>query len=279
MSEVRLRLKEPTAIPIEAEAIKPDQFAALSAAEIAILPIFHGNEKCALGDLFAVEGERSDHVRLGGDGTARVKYAGQGMRAGRLVIEGDAGMHTGAEMRGGEIVVEGSAGDWLGAEMRGGTIRVRGNAGHQVGAAYRGSRRGMNGGTIYVHGNAGQEVGARMRRGLIVIGGDAGDFAGLDMIAGTIIVFGALGLRPGAGMRRGTIVTMQPPGNRNGRGLLPTFRADATYRPVFLRLYLTTVRAAGFEVRPEWLAGPYRHFHGDLNSLGKGEILVYGSDE
>lgn len=279
MSEVRLRLKATTAIPIEAETIKPDHFAALSAAEVAALPVFHGNEKCALGDLFTVEGERSDQVRLVGDGTARVKYAGQGMRAGRLVIEGDAGMHTGTEMRGGEIVVEGNADDWLGAEMRGGAIHVRGNAGHLVGAAYRGSRRGMNGGAIYIHGNAGQEIGARMRRGLIVVGGNAGDFVGLDMLAGTIIVFGTLGLRAGAGMRRGTIITMQPPDGRNGRFLLPTFRADAVYRPVFLRLYLAAAQAAGFDVRPEWLAGPYRHYHGDLNSLGKGEILVYGGDE
>ena len=129
----------------------------------------------------------------------------------------------------------------------------------------------MNRGLIIVEGNAGNEVGATMRRGLIVVLGDVGDFCGAFTIAGSIIVFGRLGARPGAGIKRGTIVTLQsdPP------ELLPTFRYDCVYQPGFLRLVFQNLRAHGVTVKDEHLAGYYRRYSGDLNALGKGEILVY----
>ena len=272
MEEIILTLKEPLTIPLEADAIRPDLLAEKSRREIEALPLYQGNRKRKLGDLFEVQGERSDRVRVVGD-LSRVKKLGYGMAGGRLVVEGDAGMHLGALMRGGEIVVQGNAADWLGAEMRGGLIRVKGNAGNFIGAAYWGSRRGMNRGTIIVEGNAGNEVGERMRRGLIVVLGDAGDFLGANMIAGTIIVFGRVGQGPGAGMRRGTIVLLS-----RGDGalpLLPTFRYDCTYNPTFLRVYLRALRRYGVEVGEEYITGNYRRYNGDIAELGKGEILVY----
>ena len=278
MEEIILTLKESLTIPLEADSIRPDLLAEKSRREIEALPLYHGNRERKLGDLFEVEGERSDRVRVVGD-LSRVKKLGYGMAGGRLVVEGDAGMHLGALRRGGEIVVRGNAADWLGAEMRGGLIRVKGNAGNFVGAAYHGSKRGMNRGTIIIEGNAGNEVGERMRRGLIVILGDAGDFLGANMIDGTIVVFGKAGEGPGAGMKRGSIVllgggqsdalALQPP------QLLPTFRYDCTYNPTFLRLYLRALRRYGIEVRDEYITGRYRRYNGDIAELGKGEILVY----
>jgi formylmethanofuran dehydrogenase subunit C len=263
-----LTLKQQPEAPLEAESITPDNFEGQSAASISALPVMHGNEAALLGDFFKVDGDGSLDLVLNGD-LSRVKNIAARMKQGRVTVNGDVGMHLGAWMRGGEISVSGSAGDWAGAEMTGGKIHIRANAGHGLGGAYRGSRQGMNRGLIVVEGNAGNEVGALMRRGLIVVKGDAGDFAGAFMIAGSIMVFGNMGIRAGAGLLRGTIVAFQPP------ALLPTFRYDCTYQPDFLKLIFRELQLQGVPVAEACLTGFYRRYSGDLNRLGKGEILVH----
>jgi formylmethanofuran dehydrogenase subunit C len=264
-----LRYHGTTAIPVEAEIVTPDRLADKSPAEIAKLPVQHGNAVVPLGEFFTVTGDASDRdIVIEGD-CSRVKHLGAGMRTGRVTVRGNVGMHVGAEMRGGEIHVHGHAGDWAGAEMRGGRVHVHGDAGHLVGAAYRGGRHGMRGGAILIDGRAGDEVGATMRRGLIAVGGDAGDFAGVGLIAGTVLVFGTPGPRAGANMKRGTVGLLGPPAP-----LGPTFRFDCVYRPVFLDLYLRRLAAGGFAPAARHRAGRYRRYSGDLVSLGKGEILV-----
>jgi formylmethanofuran dehydrogenase subunit C len=255
---------------VEAEVITPDNLAGKSAAEVAALPVQHGNATAPLGEFFAVEGDAADgEVVLEGD-CARVKWVGAGMTQGRITVRGAAGMHLGAEMKGGEIHVHGPAGDWIGAEMRGGRIHVHGDAGHLVGGAYRGSPAGMRGGVILVDGRAGNEVGGSMRRGLIAIGGDTGDFTGVGLIAGTVLVLGQPGVRMGAGMKRGTLAVL------GGRAaLLPTFRFDCVYRPVFLQLYLRRLQDWGFPLSDRFLAGTVRRYSGDLVALGKGEVLQW----
>ena len=263
-----LTLKSQPAVPLEAETIMPDRFLGKTIAEIAALPVTYGNQSTTLGDWFTVNGDGTSDIVIEGDLT-RVKQIGAGMTQGKITIHGDAGMHLGATMRGGEIAVHGNAGDWAGAEIHGGLIRIMGNAGHGLGGAYRGSRRGMNRGTIIVTGNAGNELGATMRRGLIAVLGDVGDFCGAFMIAGSIIVFGKLGARPGAGMKRGTIVTFQPP------ELLPTFRGACTYQPTFLQMLMQQLRSLKIEIAQNQIEGRYRRYVGDMNALGKGEILVW----
>jgi len=270
---VTLRLKEATTIPIEADSICPDQFVGRSQAEIEALPAFYGRRKVTLGDLFTVEGEELDQIIVEGD-LRHVKKIGQRMTRGFITVRGDVGLHLGAYMRGGEIVAEGNAGDWAGAHMQGGRIWIKGNAGHLLGAAYRGEKRGMNRGVIVVEGDAGQEVGAQMRRGLIVVLGDVGDFAGAKMIAGSIIVSGRLGARAGAGMKRGTIVALA-----DHEEMLPTFRYDCRYQPVFLRHYLLHLQALGMSVGDEYFEGFYHRHNGDVTALGKGEILIYDQRE
>src|SRR3954463_3714901 len=203
-----LRLREEPAVPLEAAVLCPDRLAGASRAEIAALPVWHGNERTRVGEFFAASGA-GDDVRLEGD-LSRVKFVGAGMTAGRLTVGGDVGMHAGAGMGGGELHVEGDAGDWAGAGMRGGTLVVRGSAGCELGGVYPGERAGMRGGEIVVHGDPRRQTGAGLRRGLIAVAGRIGDAAGLRMLAGTIVALGGLGERAGGGLRRGAIRPLSP---------------------------------------------------------------------
>jgi formylmethanofuran dehydrogenase subunit C len=270
MSATHLRLREPVTLPVEAEAISPDRFAGLAEEEVAALPVLRGRRWLRLDDLFQVHGAGSEQITVEGD-LQHVKRIGQGMSRGRITVHGDAGMHLGAGMIGGEIEVHGDVAAWAGVEMEGGHLRVHGDAGPQLGGVYPGEARGMRGGSILVDGDAGPRAGERMRRGLIAIGGSAGEFAGARLIAGSILVRGRLGPRPGAGMKRGTIVAL----GGLAEGLLPTFAYDCTYRPDFLRLYLGWLQGRGFPVQAAQMEGFYRRYSGDINTVGKGEILVY----
>lgn len=267
---LHLRYHGSGTIPVEAECITPDTLAGKSPAEVAALPVQHGNVPVPLGDFFYVTGAAGDgEVVVEGDCRC-VKWIGAGMTRGRLHVHGHAGMHLGSGMRGGEIHVHGSSGDWLGAEMRGGRIHVHGDAGHLAGSAYRGSRAGMRGGVILVEGDAGDEVGASMRRGLIAIGGRCGDFAGVSLLAGSLLVFGPCGARPGAGMKRGTLAFLGPVPT-----LLGSFRLSCIAHSVFLTLYLRQLQRWGFPVAEHFLDGPWQRHTGDHVALGKGEVLVW----
>jgi len=286
-------LKQPSA-PVEAEAITPNRFAGLNEAEIAALPLLHGNQPATIGDFFHVQfvgaglaptSKTMSDTNAGttavlGQGQAlpqrvcvtgdlsRFKRIGAGMTQGQLIVQGNVGMHVGAKMRGGEIVVEGNAGDWAGAEMVGGRLTIKGNAGDSVGAAYRGARKGMLGGEIIVHGNAGAEVGSYMRRGLIAISGNCGDFAGAHMLAGSIIVLGKLGQYAGQGMKRGSIIALREVPQS------PTFAFDCHYRPTYLRLYLRHLQALGLPITQADLDATYERRSGDVLELGRGELLM-----
>ena len=270
---LRLRYFGSSTIPVEAECITPDNLAGKSVAEIAALPVQHGNAPAPLGEFFHIEGDANDSdIVIEGD-CGRVKLLGAEMTKGRLTIHGNAGMHLGAEMKGGEIHLHGKAGDWVGAEMKGGRIHVHGDAGHLVGAAYRGARFGMRGGVILIDGKAGNEIGATMRRGLICIGGSSGDFPGVSMIAGSIFLFGSCGVRPGAGMKRGSLAFFGAP-----PPMLASFRFSCTYQPVFMSVYLRQIKVWGFPIDERFLGGAWRRWCGDLVSLGKGEILTWQED-
>ena len=260
-----LSLKEPTAVPLEAECLSPDVLAPLKHANVRALPVLLGKRRLRLDELFDVEGDGSEDIELRGDAT-KVKWIGRGMARGRIRVLGNAGMHLGAYMTGGTIEVIGNASDWVGGEMAGGTIHIRGNAGGQLGSAYRGSASGMSGGTIVVEGSAGIELGMRMKRGLIAVRGPVRDFAGLQMKGGTIVLMGGAELRTGAWMSRGTIISLKP------LRLLPTFAPACDYNPSFLRLYAKHLAGLGFMLPPD---GTYRRYAGDAAVPGKGELLVW----
>jgi len=264
---LRLKLIVDSPIPVEAECLRPDELAKLSLAEIASLPVHHGNRTEKLGEFFTITGDPSRAELLIEGDASRIKHIGQGMTGGQIAIDGNAGLHLGAGMRGGSITVHGDAGDWLGAEMINGHIHIRGNAGNCVGAAYRGGKRGMRGGQILINGNAGHEIGASMRRGLIAVRGDIGDFAGTSMIAGTIFALRNVGARAGAGMKRGTIVSFRP------ITLPPTFAYDCEMTSVFVSLYLRKLQEWGFDVPTKCMNRTFRRYSGDRLALGKGEIV------
>jgi len=271
MSRTLLTLRESVTLPVEAEVISPDCFHGLSEMQVATLPVVFGRRQRQLGDFFKVDGDGADEIVIEGN-LSHVKRIGQGMTRGRIDILGDVGMHLGCMMRGGEISVQGDVGPWAGAKMSGGKLWVHGSAGAMLGGPYTGETRGMRGGMIVVEGNVGPRAGERMRRGLVVIQGNAGELAGARMIAGSIIVLGELGARPGAGMKRGTIVAL---GGLED-GLLPTFHFACSYQPTFLRTYLRRLEGMGLPISPSHIETDYRRYAGDVNTIGKGEILVHG---
>jgi formylmethanofuran dehydrogenase subunit C len=265
---ITLTLKEQPNVPLEAEVLSPDRMAGLANDAIRALPVFLGKRQCRLDDFFEVDGADSDELAIHGN-VGKVKWIGRAMTRGRIMIQGNAGMHLGAYMQGGTIEVSGNASDWVGAEMTNGHIRITGNAGGQVGAAYRGSLAGMKGGTILIGGSAGLEVGMRMKRGIISIIGPVRDFAGLQMKGGTIFLCSGAEIRTGAWMFRGTIVSLKP------LSLLPTFAHACAYTPTFLRLYAKHLQALGVSIPVDPEMGVYRRFCGDSSVPGKGEILVW----
>ncbi|HEX3727114.1 MAG TPA: formylmethanofuran dehydrogenase subunit C, partial [Pirellulales bacterium] len=222
-----------------------------------------------LADCFTISGDAGDgRIDFVGD-LSGVHWIGAGMTEGVIHVAGNAGRHVGSEMTGGEIHVAGNAGDWVGGEMHGGLIHIHGRAGNLIGSAYRGSPRGMTGGTILVHGEVGDEVGHTMRRGLIAVGA-CGDFAGINMIAGSILVFGPAGLRTGAGMRRGTIGLF---GGQLAK-LLPTFRKGSRQKLLIVHLLLDELRRLDYPVDDALFECEYQIYHGDLVSIGRGELLM-----
>jgi formylmethanofuran dehydrogenase subunit C len=266
---IRLTPRAETSVPVEIEGFTPDWACDKSISEIERFEIFHGNCKIPLAEMFQVTGDASDKCFEFEGNLAGVHWIGAHMSSGTVRVLGPAGRHVGSQMRGGEIVVEAGAGGWVGAEMHRGLIRIKGNAGHLTGAAYRGSSKGMTGGTILVSGNAGNEIGLTMRRGLVVIGGSTGDMVGFNMIAGTVVVFGECGIRPGAGMRRGTLALL----GSNPPQVLPSFRYASTYRPMSIKILLKMIRQYDFEFDESLVQSEFDLYHGDLVSVGRGEIL------
>lgn len=256
---IALTPKRQFKVPVEAECVTPDNFAEKSVEEMAKLPIWEGNKKRLLSELFKIEsktGESSSEttIQIYGD-VSKVKRIGAKMRQGKIIVEGDAGMHLGEEMEGGIIIVSGNADSWTGSMMKNGTIEIKSDAGDYIGAPYRGSTQGMNGGTIIIHGNAGNELGCFMRKGLIKVSGNVGQFAGIHMKDGTILIQGNSEGRAGAEMTEGKIIVCgQIP------SILPTFTVDSI--------------SPSTKINGEKIEGPFYRFIGDLAENGNGKLFV-----
>jgi formylmethanofuran dehydrogenase subunit C len=79
---IRLTQTSTTTILIEAECITPDGLAGKTTAEIAALPVQHGNTAGPLGEFFRLKGDASDqNIVLQGD-CSGVKWVGSGMASG-----------------------------------------------------------------------------------------------------------------------------------------------------------------------------------------------------
>ena len=256
---IRLHPKRLFKAPVDAQSVTPNIFAEKSISEIAKLQIWEGNQKKTLDQLFKIEQNSKNSSEemtiqiLGNAG--KIARIGAKMSTGKIIVDGDVGMHLGEEMRGGAITVAGNAGSWAGCMMKEGTIQIKGDAADYVGAAYRGSTRGMSGGKVIIHGNAGNEVGCFMRNGLIKIHGNTKQFVGVHMRNGTIYVQQNSKGRVGAQMKGGKIVI-----GGNVPSILPSFTIDSVRSKV--------------KVEGEVVEGPFYRFFGDLTEDGSGKLFI-----
>ncbi|HDO41298.1 MAG TPA: formylmethanofuran dehydrogenase subunit C [Candidatus Bathyarchaeota archaeon] len=248
-------------VPVYAECISPDVFNGKKLDEIVKLKAWEGNKSRSLGDLFNIKIRRETElsadeliINLAGD-FSKVRKIGANMTSGKIIVDGNIGMHLGENMEGGEIIVNGNADSWVGGSMKGGKIEIKGSAEDYIGAPYRGSVEGMKGGLIIIHGNAGRETGCLMRGGLIKIHGSVKHFVGVNMIDGTILVRGNSDGKAGAGMRNGKIIICGyiP-------SVLPTFTIDG-------------VRSST-KVNGEKISGPFYRFIGDMADDGEGKLFI-----
>lgn len=280
-TQVKLTLRTPPDLPVEAQSLIPENFAGKDQADIGALPLLLGNRPAVVADFFDVailpadpgdgpteEPQEGMTLHLRGD-LSRFKHIGERMACGRVVVDGSVGFHAGAYMAGGALTVNGEAGDYLGAHMSGGRITVRGSAGHFVGAAYRGYAFGMTGGAICIHGDAGHMVGARLRRGLVAVGGNCGDLAAYGMRAGTVLIGGKSQVRAGANMVRGTVILLGPP-----EEIMPTFRYNCAYCPGFWPILQASLAEAGLDFPGVSPQAVFESYGGDINEGGRGEILI-----
>lgn len=243
--------------PVMAECISPDVFQGKSRDEIASLTVYEGNRRKKLGNLFKIEKESAENLKITIKGDVNeVRRIGSGMKSGEIMVFGNVGMHLGHKMEGGKITVHGDVDGWAGSEMKGGLIEIQGNAGNYLASPYRGSSVGMRGGKIVVSGNIGTDSGASMQKGVIKIHGKAGHFLGFRMRGGVIHVEKDVGDRAGACMTGGKIVV-----SGSLESILPTFTIDKMKPKVKID-------------QNEKVTGPFYVFLGDRSENGKGKLFA-----
>jgi len=244
-------------VPVMGACINPEVFEGKSVAEIAELPIYEGNRRKKLGDLFKIEKDSAEtpSITINGD-VGKVKRIGVNMEKGEIVINGNVGMYLGEKMAGGKITVNGNVDSWAASAMKGGILEIHGDTGDYLASPYRGSEVGMRSGEIIVDGKAGNECACYMKGGIIKIKGGAGPFLGYHMIKGTIYVEKECETRVGALMTGGKIVV-------NGflEEVMPAFTVDEMKQKVKIDAN-------------EKASGPFYMFIGDLAEHGNGKLFV-----
>ena len=243
--------------PIQAENINPDVFQGKSMKEIASLPVWEGNKKKKLGDLFRIEETPAEtpNITINGD-ASEVRRVGQGMKTGQITVNGNAGMHLGEKMAGGKITVNGNASGWTGSSMKKGLIEIHGDASDYLASPYRGSSEGMRGGKIVVDGNVGSDSGCYLRGGVIIIKGNSGPFLGFHTGKGAIYVEKNAGPRLGANMTGGKIIV-----SGVVEELMPTFTVNAVKKKAKVDDNLK-------------VEGTFYVFLGDLAENGRGKLFI-----
>ena len=263
---ITFKLKKEPELPLEVEAICPDNLAGKTLDEIKKMEAYEGKIAHEMGDIFEIKGDAGSEVAamkiVVQNSSMKLRRIGERMTGGEIEIIGDAGMHVGDAMKGGKITVSGSVDHYAGSEMEGGELLIKGDAGNYLGSAYRGNWRGMKGGKIVVDGNAGFEIGAWLRgtkksraRGepLIHVKGDVGLHAGHHNHGGFMIIEGDSEGRTGSEMARGDIII-------GGKvDLLSTYTKDPD---------------AVAEIPELGLKGPFTSYTGDDAIDGKGKIYL-----
>ncbi len=161
MSGLQLRLRRTPVCPVDASPLdalstcrRPD--------EASRLELRLDGETLPLADLFDISATSFDGIVVEGDlrqfshlasrwGPRELRVEGDignflcgptpgrrsGMRAGRVIIRGDAGHHAGHRMRRGTLILLGNAGHSLGSDLVAGTIAIQGRYGDHLAAGMR----------------------------------------------------------------------------------------------------------------------------------------------
>ena len=247
-------------IALEMDEVIPDNIYSWEAEDFDKYAVPVGNSRFPITDFFdiTVEGTADSPAEVkmifNGD-CGRVKYIGNKMSAGEIIVNGDADLHVGAEMSGGAITVYGNCEAHAGREMTGGTLEIFGNTKEFTGASYIGEWRGMRGGKITVHGNAGKQCGECLVGGHIHVKGDCDILAGIHMRKGLIEIDGNVNRWPGGQMKNGNIIIR----GRLGRLLEGFVEEGIVTNPV--------VNGIEFE-------GTFIQYKGDIALKGKGHLYI-----
>lgn len=268
MTPLTLTLRSTTPYRIDMRAFVPQRLHGMALHEIQNLPVHVGRQSCIAGEVFRIEGEDVQHIRIVPE-SGKLDFIGAGMSCGEMIVDGDAGARAGELMQGGTLRITGSSGPYSGAGLKAGRLVIDGDGGDFLGAALPGEKQGMSGGDIVVRGNAGDRVGDRLRRGIISVHGDAGAYCGSRMTAGTVAVAGQCGTQAGLGMRRGTLLLRQAPAS-----VPATFSDNGRQSLSFMTLLLRELQALSGTFEDVGLALPVQRFLGDRACMGLGEILV-----
>ena len=89
--------------------------------------------------LIEIHGDASDYL------ASPYRGSSQGMRGGKIVVDGNVGSDSGCYLRGGAIIIKGSAGPFLGFHISKGVIYVEKNAGNRLGASMTGGKIVLSG--------------------------------------------------------------------------------------------------------------------------------------
>ncbi len=249
--------------------ITPSALAGKSADEVARTNLQAGAQSVALGDLFSISGTAGETLVISGS-SGTLDDIGNRLEAGTMIVEGDIGSYGGRRMSGGKLEIKGNAGPYLASRMSDGLITVAGSAGDSVGGIKAGEKFGMTGGQVVVEGSIGARAGDRMRRGLIIARGKFGAHAGSRMMGGTLWTEAGFGAEPGALLRRGTLI------GPSVEALLPTFVDGGRHDLVVLGLISQHTKRTLGDLAPKALPKEVRKYSGDMATIGKGELLLFG---
>ncbi|MDD5959735.1 MAG: formylmethanofuran dehydrogenase subunit C [Methanobrevibacter wolinii] len=260
MKTITFDVKKRNPIALEFDEIIPDTVYTWEAEDFDKYAVPVGNSRFPLTDFFdiTVEGTADSPAEVkmvfNGD-CGRVKYIGNKMSAGEIIVNGDADLHAGAEMSGGKMTVMGNVEAHAGREMSGGELEIFGNTKEFTGASYIGEWRGMTGGKIIVHGNAGKQCGECLTGGNIHVLGDCDILAGIHMTKGVIEIDGNVNRWPGGQMKNGNIIIH----GKLGRLLEGFVEEDIVTDP---------------EINGEVYEGRYIQYKGDIALNGKGHLYL-----
>lgn len=260
MRTIKLSMTNFSKIPLEFDNVLPELLYDKSLNQIKQTVIYRGNREEHLSDYFkiSIDGKctNASDCTIIMDGTLyRVKYIGNNMSAGTIIVNSDVDLHVGAFMSGGHIIVNGNAESYAGREMTGGMLEIKGNVKEFLGSSYAGEWRGMSGGKIIVYGNAGKQAGECMMGGKIHIKGNCDILSGIHMTGGLIRIDGDVANWSGGQMKKGVII-IEGKVNEVLQGFK---KQEKIQNPL---------------IDNEYYIGKYTLFTGDIGSKGKGQLWI-----